>query len=643
MKRNQLSLQDYLVIVKSRWLLILLSVAFFIGAAFIWSMLKTPLYESSVPILLNQEQTSEIFDPTSADRSRTGRFVAMANEVEFAGSQIVEEAVADRFVNGYTATVEASGDGDRDDVLTIRTVADDADEAALVAQTYAETFIELRRQQEIDEYLETASIIQTRFDGLEAQLDALSESATFDRRSLEAEASTLRTALINLTITADLGGGGGARILKQAVVPLQPFEPNVRGNAILGGTFGLLFGLGLALLLETLDNSVKSKDQLEALTGVANLTAVPAIRDWGPDNSTRIVTMESMTSPTSEAYRTLRASLSFAAIGTQMQIIQVTSARPGEGKSTTTANLAVAFARAGSRVALVDCDLRKPRQHAFFDREPIPGLTSVMVGDVLLEEACFLVPGCGENLLLLPSGPLPPGPSELLGSTRFEEVIGMLRKVADYVIIDTPPVLPVADALVISRVADATIVVANAQRSDRQGVLAAFESLEKVEAPIVGTVLNQVKKANLDGASYGYGYGYSQETAPAKRFSPRMRKGKGVERSVPARIDNGAEPEDGAAQSSNGQEVSKVDFGEVSGMSQRLARKAPSGDGGATGKIGAAPVTDRNGAATPRRERSANGSTNGLRLRQPSKSTENPGVADWLDGDGAGSKAGTDK
>jgi len=555
MKKSQPSLQDYVAILRSRWLLVMFIAAFFTGVALVWSMLQTPLYTSKVPILLNQQQSAEIFDPTSADRSRTGRFVAMANEVQFAESQIVEEEVWKRFQNGYSAKVEASGDGDRNDVLTIRTVADDPDEAALVAQTYATTFIDLRRQQEIDEYLETAGVIQTRFDNIQRELEELDAGAEFDRRSLESEASTLRTALSNLMITADLGGGGGARILHNAEVPARPFEPNVQGNAILGGAFGLLFGLGLALLLDSLDNSVKSKDQLELLTGVANLSAVPAIRDWGHQDATRLVTMESMTSPASEAYRTLRAGLSFAAIESEMQIIQVTSARPGEGKSTTTANLAVAFARAGSRVALIDCDLRKPRQHAFFDREPIPGLTSVMVGDALLEEACRLVPGCGDNLLLLPSGPLP-------------------RMVADYIIIDSPPVLAVADALVVARVADATVVVANAQRSDRQGILAAFESLQKVDAPIVGTVLNQVKRGHLDTSSYGYGYGYGEPTAPAKRYASRLRRAEKVERPIPARIDNGHEPEVGAANGDDGANVSKIDFGNVSGMSPRLARKA---------------------------------------------------------------------
>lgn len=608
MKKTQPSLQEYVAILRSRWLLILLATALFMGLALVWSVLQTPLYASEVPILLNQQQSAEIFDPTASDSSRTGRFVAMANEVQFAKSQIVEEEVWEKFQDGYTAEVDATGDGDRNDVLTIRTVADDPDEAALVAQTYAQTFIDLRRDQEILEYLDTASVIQERFDDLERQLDELPESATFDRRSLEAEASTLRTALNNLMITADLGGGGGARILHDAEVPALPFEPNVRGNAILGATFGLMFGLGLALLLETLDSSVKSKDQLEELTGVANLSAVPAVRDWGHQDSTRIVTMESMTSPASEAYRTLRAGLSFAAIGSEMQIIQVTSARPGEGKSTTTANLAVAFARAGSRVALIDCDLRKPRQHAFFDREPIPGLTSVMVGDVLLEEACRLVPGCGDNLLLLPSGPLPPGPSELLGSKRFEEVIGMLRMVADYIIIDTPPVLAVADALVVARVADATIVVANAQRSDRQGILAAFESLRKVEAPIVGTVLNQVKRGNLDSSSYGYGYGYGHgdSQAPAKRYASRFRKGDKAERPVPARIDNGIEPEDGAAKANNGADVSNIDFGKVSGVSPRLTRKSGSGDSGSpsgtkvieTPKANAAKVNGNSGSTS---------------------------------------------
>jgi len=559
---SQPHLHENLSILRRRWWLVALCVAAFLGAAFLWSAQATPLYSVRVPILLNQQRSSEIFDPAT-DRTYS-RTVAMANEVVFATSEIMQLEIAKMFPDGHRVRLSASGNGNANDVLNIRAVGPDPEEVALLAQIWAETLIELRRQQGIEEYLTTASVIQARYDNLQVQLAELPEGPAFERRSLESEASTLRTALNNLTITADLGGGGGARIMWSAKVPTQPFEPDVGRNAMLAGSFGLIFGLALALLIETLDRSVKSRDQLEAITGVPNLSVIPALRNWRNGQETRLVALESIKSPASEAYRTLRAGISFAAIGADVQVLQVTSAQPSEGKSTTAANLAVTFARSGQRVILIDCDLRRPRQHAFFNLASEPGLSTLMVGEASLEDSVELVDGCDDKLLIMPSGPLPPGPAELLGNERFDEMISQLRTIADLIIIDSPPVLPVADALVLSRIADATILVANAQTSNEASIAGAIASLETVEALIIGTVLNQVKKGQL--GAYGYGYGYG-DAAPIRRGIPDFGR---AERRPQRTLGNRIQPDVGAT-TANG--TAHDTTGAVTSPSARMHRR----------------------------------------------------------------------
>ena len=189
-----------------------------------------------------------------------------------------------------------------------------------------------------------------------------------------------------------------------------------------------------------------------------------------------------------------------------MQVIQITSPRAGEGKTTTSTNLAVACARAGQRVALVDCDLRRPRMHAFFGLPNDKGFTTAMVGATFSEVAQKVD---GEpNLAVIASGPMPPDPSELLAGRTASAFINQLRNEVDLVIIDSPPVLVVADPLVISRTADGVILVASAKQTVRREVVAAAEQLIQIDAPLLGTVLNSY---DIDsGSSYDYRYSYGR-------------------------------------------------------------------------------------------------------------------------------------
>jgi capsular exopolysaccharide synthesis family protein len=218
--------------------------------------------------------------------------------------------------------------------------------------------------------------------------------------------------------------------------------------------------------------------------------------------SSALITLTNPRSPISEAYRTLRTNIEFSSFEKQLRTLVVTSASPEEGKSTTLANLAVTMAQAGKKVILVDCDLRRPSQHTVFGLRNDRGLTSLMIADADLANPP-LQATAQENLQLLTTGPLPPNPSEMLGSKRMQEIIAKLQERADIVIFDAPPILAVTDAAVLATRVDGVLLVINAGGTKREQMQKAHALLKKVNAPLIGAVLNNVKFDNNLHKYYG--------------------------------------------------------------------------------------------------------------------------------------------
>jgi len=206
-----------------------------------------------------------------------------------------------------------------------------------------------------------------------------------------------------------------------------------------------------------------------------------------------LITMTNPRSPISEAYRTLRTNLDFSSFDKPLRTMVVTSAGPEEGKSTTLANLAVTMAQTGKKVILADCDLRRPSQHEIFGLRNDRGVTSMMVMSAAMETPPFQSIAAVPDLLILTSGPTPPNPSEILGSQRMTEIIEALKKRADMVLFDAPPIIAVTDAAVLAAKLDGVLLVVNAGKTKRDHAQKAKALLEKVNARLVGAVLNNVK------------------------------------------------------------------------------------------------------------------------------------------------------
>jgi capsular exopolysaccharide synthesis family protein len=232
-----------------------------------------------------------------------------------------------------------------------------------------------------------------------------------------------------------------------------------------------------------------------------------------------IVTIYDPKSPVSETYRTLRTNIQFSSLDKKTQTIMITSSGPGEGKSTISANLASVMAQSGNKTLLIDCDLRKPNIHKMFGLSNVNGLSNLLVEEIEIEKA--VQHGPIENLNILTSGTMPPNPAELLGSEKMKNFINSLRKYFDYIILDTPPVVVVTDAQLISRISDGCLLVVSSRQVERDAAVKAKELLLKVNAKIIGVVLNKVEKGAKGGYKYYYHYYYGSD-GERKKVSKRM-------------------------------------------------------------------------------------------------------------------------
>jgi len=326
------------------------------------------------------------------------------------------------------------------------------------------------------------------------------------------------------------------RVVDMARVPLSPSAPDTHRNIMLALGIGLMGGLVLAFVLEALDNTVRTPEQAQAISAIPVLGIIPAsshvlpIRGKrmrtaelleGAEKSLELVTYRKPKSEISESYRALRTSILLSSLGHPPKVILVTSALPQEGKTTTSVNTAVVLAQKGSRVLLVDGDLRRPSLHKLFHMRPKVGLSTVLTGSSTAEETITPAPNL-PGLFLLPAGPAPPHPAELLGSTLMKELIVQWRSQYDHVIIDSPPALSVTDAVLLSVDVDSVLLVIRSGNTTKAALRRSRELLAQVNARVMGTVVNAVDVNSPDyyhyyyyGSKYG-GYGRYQEETAAK-------------------------------------------------------------------------------------------------------------------------------
>jgi exopolysaccharide transport family protein len=327
------------------------------------------------------------------------------------------------------------------------------------------------------------------------------------------------------TLTEDMRTGN-IRIVDQAEVPRRPVKPNKSLNLALAVVLGLFFSLGMAFFFEYLDNTIKNADDIKRYLKIPFLGPVPALALDNPQETQRnvrpeLVTLNTPKSIASEAYRGIRTDILFSAPDAEPRIILVSSAGPQEGKTLTVTNLAVTMAQAGSRVIVLDCDLRRPRLHKLFRINENPGLTNLLIGDHKLKLEA-LATGIS-NLYLIPSGSIPPNPSELLGSRRMDELLKTLLNKFNRIIIDSPPIGAVTDAAVLSKYTDGVVYVLRANATVRGAAINGLEQFKQVGANVLGAVLNGVDFERDKYYYSHYSYYYYGQGSDKPRKSRRKK------------------------------------------------------------------------------------------------------------------------
>lgn len=292
-------------------------------------------------------------------------------------------------------------------------------------------------------------------------------------------------------------------VFEPASRPSRPISPNVPSTVMMAAAIGLVLAAAGALLIEFLDDTVKTPDDLKHAAQLTTLATI--FRAAGDGEKRSLVPVEEPLSQMAEAYRLLRTNIRISSIDEPVRTLIVTSPSPREGKSTTAANLGVVVAQAGQSVILVDADLRRASLHRFFSLPSKDGLTNILLEEKPGFDGCLQETGI-ENLRVLPSGPLPPDPADLLSSKRMQHLIENLKYEADLIIFDTPPTVPVSDATVLALEVDAVLLVVDAGRTRRGAIRRTMEDMERAGAHVLGAVLNRVPLKPAKGYYY-YGSG----------------------------------------------------------------------------------------------------------------------------------------
>lgn len=358
-------------------------------------------------------------------------------------------------------------------------------------------------------------VLQKYNDRLENLPDRVLQLARLERRrQVDEQTYMMLTQKLEEAKIQESAQARNVKIIDRAIKPHIPVKPNKKMNLMLGALLGLGLGVGITFMIEYLDRSVRKPEDLERM-GYNVLATIPKIEieklekaksklNESATIEARLITHIDPKSPVSEAYRTLRTNLQFSKIEKQLKTILVTSAGPKEGKSTTAANLAIALSQAGNKVLIIDADLRRPILHSVFGMPKEEGLTNYLAGTITYDQ--LFKETVVDNLKLITSGVLPPNPSELLASQKMLDLLGGLKEEFDIVVIDSPPVIAVTDATILSTKVDGTLLVVYAGQTERDAIKRAANMLSSVSARLLGIVLNGFDVQGIYGSYYYYYY-----------------------------------------------------------------------------------------------------------------------------------------
>ena len=380
-----------------------------------------------------------------------------------------------------------------------------------IAQVRTERFTESRENltTQIEMIKAQTEVTQANIDRIGVARSAQQENQLRDLQTVLAQQQNSYANLVqsfeNLRLV-ELQALDNIAVLRPAAVPTAPVSSNTAANALLGALVGLALVTTVITLIEYLDDRVHSPEILQEMLGTAFLGAIAEIRtQTSVDHlDAKLIAAVAPRDPVTEAYRAIRTNLRFTTIDKTLRTLIITSANSGEGKSLTTANLAVVMAQLGLSVILIDADLRKPTQHRLFHLAQQPGLSNALLATNQHPHA-YLQTVALPNLSILTSGIEPPNPADLLGSQQMKRLLEQLQEQADVILLDMPPLLAVTDAAVLASSVQDILLVVNAKRTPRAAVTRAVAVLQRVDAHLCGVILNEFSHTSR---SYAYYEGY---------------------------------------------------------------------------------------------------------------------------------------
>lgn len=557
-----MELRDYINILYNRKWVIVYTLAIVLAVTLIFTFLQAPVYESKVKILTEVSSASEsvlgsffssaLFDPdryiqTQAEIIQTDTMAeAVERHLEYYYEQVTreQEAGGDVYIPDYIPTAADLKSmvsvtlEQNTSIFDIVVTGGDPLLTRDVAQAYAEEFIASRQLAAIKQISEARKEVWNRIQEVEEQIqevaDQISQYTPEDiPTELQAEAeravnlwATLYEKYMTLRIAESLEQRG-LEIIEPAKSGLK-VSPRPMRNGILAFFLGLILGLGLAFLVEYLDDTLHTREDFEHYYDIPLVGEIPYIAaEELPDY--HIIYMDKPRHPAVEGYRTLRTNLQFLNLEGDHHSILFTSSGPEEGKSTVMVNLGTALAEMGKKVLLVEADLRRPVLQKYFQTPPEKGITGVLSGTLALEDAIQTT--LYANLFVLTAGVKPPNPAELVASEAMSELLEKVKGQADYVLVDSPPVLAASDALAMAPKVDGVLIMAKYGDANRDDAKRTIELLRKVEANLLGLVINNLELAKRYGYYHYYYYysipGEGEEETPPKSMLKRSKRKKG--------------------------------------------------------------------------------------------------------------------
>jgi capsular exopolysaccharide synthesis family protein len=500
-----LDLERALVVLRRRWWIILVITFVVGGASFALSEHQQKQYTATAAVLFEDSQLNQQASGLQiVDTSPTEDPTVMATDVQLLTQESGVAGATARLVGHGLSAADVSqaisvSEQGQTNVANVSAVSADPSLAAEIANTFVAQFIASQRAQQQASVAQALSLVERQVAALSPQqLAGTTGQALLDRAE-------------SLRILATLQDGG-AQLVTPAKVPTAPSSPKVKRNTGLGLLLGLLLGLTVAYLLERLDRRMKNPEDLEETYQLPLLAAVPQNKSFALAPQLGGHTSHA----DSEVFKLLRAYLRYFNVDRELRSLLVVSAAPGDGKTTIARNLAQAAQETGTKTLLLEADLRRPTLARHYGVEMAPGLSELLIGTTDADDAIRQIPIASRvngttsqvSLDVLVAGHPPPNPAELIESKAMEDLLAWAGEHYELILIDTPPVAVVSDAMPLLRKVDGVVLVSQLGKNTRDAAAFLRDRLRGVNAPLLGVVANGVRAKGKDGYGYGYGYGY---------------------------------------------------------------------------------------------------------------------------------------